>query len=120
MKFNFLTTIIAILAACLAAFGLYEWCHMANAKMLVACLGGISLCATLVTTLGISLTRTRTSINMKVLSGIFAILFLISNCIFCSLHSFSIAQYIIPNGLLLLIWILVTYSISKTSINKDK
>ena len=91
---------------------------MADANLLVSIFGGATLCCTLITSLGISFERSRTSVNMKVVSGVFALLFLVSNIIFCCVTSFTCPLYIILNGLLLLMWILIMYSIHK-AMSKD-
>ena len=118
MKCNAIPTIIAVALSALMAYALYSWCKMTDANLLVSIFGGATLGCTLVTTLGVSFERSRTSVNIKVVSGVFALLFLVSNTIFCCVTSFAYPLYIILNGLLLLMWILIIYSIHK-AMSKD-
>ena len=115
MKCNVILTTIAVALSALLAYALYSWCKMTDANLLVSIFGGATLGCTLVTTLGVSFERSRTSVNIKVVSGVFALLFLVSNTIFCCVTSFAYPLYIILNGLLLLMWILIIYSIHKAT-----
>ena len=115
MKCNVILTTIAVALSALLAYALYCWCKMPEANLLVSICGGVTLVCTLATTLGISFERSRTSVNIKVVSGVFALLFLISNIVFCCVANFAYPLYIILNGLLLLIWILIIYSIHKAT-----
>lgn len=111
MKLNVIPCVIAVLASALVAFGLYNWCRFVDMNLLIAIFGGISMVLTFGTMIGVSFAHGRTSVNIKMLSGITSGLILISNVIFCCLNSFSYAVYIITNGLLLLIWLLAVYGI---------
>ena len=117
MKCNAIPTIIAVALSALMAYALYSWCKMTDSNLLVSIVGGVTLCCTLVTTLGISIERSRTSANIKVISGVFSVLFIVSNIIFCCVTSFAYPLYIILNGFLLLIWILIVYSIHRALSN---
>lgn len=117
MKFNMILTTIAVAISALIAYALYSWCKMDEAQLLVAIFGGVTLCCTITTTLGISFEKSRTSANIKVVSGVFSVLFLVSNIIFCCVTSFAYPLYIILNGFLLLIWILIVYSIHRALSN---
>ena len=70
MKCNAIPTIIAVALSALMAYVLYNWCKMTDANLLVSIVGGVTLCCTLVTTLGISIERSRTSANIKVISSL--------------------------------------------------
>jgi hypothetical protein len=113
MKFNLVPTVIAVAISGLCAYAFYNWCAEPE-NILVAIFGGITMCCTLSTALGCVFQRERTSANIKILSGVFAFLFLVSNIIFCCLSSFANPVYICVNGFLLLIWLLTTYSIYKS------
>lgn len=117
MKFNMILTTIAVAISALVAYALYSCCRMDEAQLLVAIFGGATLCCTNTTTLGISFERSRTTVNIKVVSGVFSVLFLVSNIIFCCLTSFAYPLYIIINGFLLLIWMLIVYSIHRAMSN---
>lgn len=117
MKINIVLATIAVAISALIAYALYSWCGMDEAQLLIAIFGGATLCCTITTTLGISFERSRTTVNIKVVSGVFAMLFLISNIIFCCVTSFTYPLYVILNGLLLLMWILIIYSIHRAMSN---
>lgn len=111
MKFNFLTTIIAIALSLLIAYGLYSFQNNEN-KILLSVGGFVFLATTLVMTIGASFELARTTTNIRVVSGIFFSIAFISNLIFTFI-SFSVPNYIIVNGILLLVFILIVYSINK-------
>jgi len=113
MKLNIIPSIIALAASALFAYGIYSWCHYTDLNLLVSIMGGICIALTAGACLGVSLPNSRTSLNVKVLSGVFAAVFIIINVIFCCIESFAAPAYIIINGILLLIWLLGAYFISK-------
>lgn len=117
MKIRLVPSIIAVAICALLAFGMYRGCRAEHMQLVVAICGGLSLLLTIGTILGVSFERSRTSINVKSVSGIFALLMLAMNIIFCCMSSFSLTLYVILNGLALLIWLLVAYSIVRTGEN---
>ncbi len=111
MKVNFVQTIIAIAVSLLIAYGLYSFHDIENTMLLFA--GSfVFLAATLVMTIGTSFKFPRTTTNIRVVSGIFFAVALISNLIFTFIN-FSVPSYVIINGILLLVFILIAYSINK-------
>lgn len=113
MKIKIIPCIAAIVLSALVAFGFYTWCRCESMSLLLTIAGGSVLLLTSCTTLGVTLSDNKMNINVKVLSGIFTCLFLVINIIFCCLASFSIPLYAIINGILLVVWLLITYSIAK-------
>jgi hypothetical protein len=111
MKLNFVQTIIAIAVSALIAYGFYHF-HDTDNKILLSAGSFIFLSVTLVLSIGVNFEQSRTTANNRVVSVIFFVIALISNLIF-SFFSFSEASYIITNGILLLIYILIAYSINK-------
>jgi hypothetical protein len=111
MKINFVQTIIAIAISLLIAYGLYSF-HDSENKILLSTGSFVFLTSALVMTIGTSFELPRTTINVKVVSGIFFAIALFSNLIFTFIR-FSIPSYVIINGTLLLIFILIAYSIHK-------
>ena len=111
MKINFVQTIIAIAVSLLIAYGLYSF-H-ANDNKLLLCAGSfVFLSVTLIITIGASFELPRTTTNIRVVSGIFFAMALITNLIFTFIN-FSAPSYVITNGILLLVFILIAYSINK-------
>ena len=109
MKINYVQTIIAIAVSLLIAYGLYIF-HGSDNKIFFSVSSFAFLAITLILTIGISFERPRTTTNIRVVSGIFFAIALISNLIF-SIISFSVTSYVIINGILLLMFIFIAYSI---------
>jgi hypothetical protein len=112
MKINFVQTIIAIAVSLLIAYGLYSF-HESENKLLLSAGSFVFLAVTLILTIGTSFELPRTTANVRVVSGIFFAIALISNLVFTFLN-FSVPSYIIINGILLLVFILIIYSINKS------
>lgn len=113
MKLKIFPCIIAVLASALIAFGLYSWCRCEEMRWLVTIFGGISLLLTIGATMSVTMPEVRATVNLRIASGIFAVLLAISNAIFCAVESFYIALYVIVNGLLLLVWLITLYAITR-------
>ena len=111
MKINFVQTIIAIALSLLISYGLYSF-HNSENKMLLSAGSFLFLALTLIITIGASFELPRTTTNVKVVSGIFFGVALISNLIFTFIK-FSVPSYVIINGILLLVFILIAYSINR-------
>ena len=111
MKIKEIPLIIAFGISALVAYGLFSICKNDN-SLLLAIVGGIMLFVTLAATFGVDFEPHRTSVNIKVTSIVFFLLALISNLIF-SFVQFSVPLYVVVNGLLLLIWLLVIYGINR-------
>ena len=111
MKINFVQTIIAIAMSLLISYGLYSF-HDSENKLLLSAGGFVFLATTLLLTIGTSFEFPRTTTNIRVVSGIFFAVALISNLIFTFI-AFSVPSYGITNGILLLVFILIAYSINK-------
>jgi hypothetical protein len=111
MKINFVQTIIAIAVSLLIAYGLYSF-HDSENIILLSAGSFVFLVTTLIFTIGTSFEQSRTTTNIRAVSGIFFAIALISNLIF-TFTNFSVPSYIIINGILLLVFILIVYSINK-------
>lgn len=113
MKINFVQTIIAIAVSLLIAYGLYSF-HDSENKILLSAGSFVFLSTALVMTIGASFELPRTTTNIRVVSSIFFAIGLISNLIFAFLY-FLVPIYILTNGILLLVFILIIYSINKAN-----
>ena len=111
MKINPVKTIIAIAVSLLIAYGLFTF-HGSENKILLSAGTFLVLATTLVLALGTSFETSRTTANIGVVSGVFFVVALISNLIFTFI-TFSVPSYVITNGILLLVFILIVYSINK-------
>lgn len=113
MKINFVLTLIAISISALFAYALYSISNSEN-KLLLCGGGFIFISITLITTIAAQFNGERTTLNIKALSGIFFTIGLISHLVYAFI-SFSPAVYIIPAGLLVLVYMSLVYSIGKNS-----
>ena len=111
MKIKVIPLIIVLGISAIIAYGLFSFCKNDNA-LLLAIIGGIMLFVTLAATFGVSFEPHRTSVNIKVTSIVFFLLALISNVIFAFVH-FSVPLYVIVNGIILLLWLLIVYGINR-------
>jgi hypothetical protein len=111
MKLNIIPTIICLAISGLFAYGFYNF-HSGESKEILTSGSFVFLALTLIFTIGVTFDLPRTTINIKTVSGIFFIISLASNLIF-SFYSFKTPLYIITNGILLMTYTLIIYSISK-------
>ena len=111
MKINFVRTIIAIAISLLISYGLYSF-HDSENKILISAGSFVFLAVTLILTIGTSFELPRTTTNVRVVSGIFFAIALISNLVFTFIN-FSVPSYVITNGILLLVFVLIAYSINR-------
>jgi len=109
MKIKFVQTIIAIALSALITYGLYNF-HNGENQILLSIGSFVFLSVTLVLSIGVDFEKSRTTTNIRTVSGIFFTVALISNLIF-NFISFSEPSYIIINGILLLIYLFMIYSI---------
>ena len=81
MKINFIPTLIAITLSALITYGLYSF-HESENKLLLSLGSFIFLTSTLVITIGVNFEQSRTTTNVRTVSGIFFVISLVSNLIF--------------------------------------
>ena len=72
------------------------------------------IATTLIFTISVSFEQPRTTTNIRVLSGIFFVLALISSLIFM-LVQFNSPLYILINGIMFLIWLLIVYALKRAN-----
>jgi len=111
MKINFVQALIAIAICALTAYGLYSLSSSEN-KLLLSVGGFLFMVTTLIFAIAASFEFHRTTTNIRAVSVIFFIMALSSNMIFAFI-SFAIPSYIIINGILLVIFLSILYSINK-------
>lgn len=109
MKVNFVQTTIAIAISGLISCGFYNF-HNSENKLFLNIGGFIFLLITLAVSIGINFELSRTTTNIRVVSGIFFTNALISHLIF-TFFGFTEPSYLITNGILLLIYVLIVDSI---------
>ena len=109
MKINFILLLIALAISSLLAYALYGFSVSEN-KMLLCAGGFVCYATTLIMALSVKFSLPRTTFNIRAISIVFFILLLISNFTFLFVV-FSSPAYILTNGALLLLYILIAYSI---------
>lgn len=111
MKINIIPTIICLAISGLFGYGFYNF-YNGESKEVLSSGSFVLLALTLIFTIGVNFELPRTTTNIKTVSGLFFIVFLISNLIF-SFYSFKTPLYVITNGILLMTYALIIYSIGK-------
>jgi hypothetical protein len=111
MKINFIKTVIAICVSGLIAYGFYSF-HETDNKLLLSIGSFVFLSLTLLFTLSISFSLPRTTTMIRTVSGIFFAIAFVSNLLF-SFFNFSTPIYIIINGIAIMAYALIAYSISR-------
>lgn len=109
MKINFLTTIIAMAISLLIAYGFYSFNDSEN-KIILSIGSFVFLAVALINTIGVKFKQSRTTSNIRVVSAVFFVVAFICNLLF-SIITFSTPWYVIINGMILLIFVLIVYGI---------
>ncbi len=113
MKFDIVKTIVAIAVASLAAYGLYTW-NIAENKWLLPVVSFIEISLFMVSAIGIKVEWVRSMANIKIVSWLFVVVGLIMNIIF-SKTDFSIPAFIISNGGIILLFVILIYSLLRAN-----
>ena len=106
-------TIISGTISVLIAYALYSFGKCEANLMLLAMGGFVCLFLSLAVCLGVRFETVRTSVNTATLGGVFFTILLISHIIF-ALILFRPVTYVLINGIVLLIMILIVYYVAKT------
>ena len=113
MKFDITKSLIAVALSALLVYACYEICDFERVK-LVATVGALlTIGIPAMLALGVSALNERTSVMLKTLSWVTLIAEIIANGIFV-FFDFSIPVYVIVNGLILVVFVLVYNSIFRT------
>jgi len=111
MKIDFIKTIIALAVSMLIAYGFFSLHHSENSQLLVFT-SFVELFLSSFIVLGFRFELNRTTTNVRTVASIFFAVFLIVNIVF-SFLIFSEQLYVILNGLIFLLGMLIVYSIIK-------
>ena len=113
MKFDLLKTLIAIGLSALLAYACYEISDYDHVKWVITIGSFLTLSIPAIFALGLSSQQKRSGIVLKVLSWLILMIEFFSNGIF-AFCDFSIPLYVIINGLILLVFVLIYNSIYRT------
>jgi hypothetical protein len=114
MKINKFTLILCAALAFLIAFFLSSRIDTSGFKLILGIGCFISLSTTLAGTISVSFNYNRTTTLTKTSSGIFFFLLLISQFIYSSLESFTIASYLLVTGGLMILHAIIVYGLSNS------
>ena len=113
MKVDIIRSIIAFAISALLAYACYEICNYERVQWIVAIGALFTLGTPLMLALGISSKQERSSVMLKTLSSSVFCIELLSNGIFV-FFDFNVPLYVIINGLILVVFILIYNSIYRT------
>jgi len=112
MRMNFVMLLIALAIATLSAYGFYAWNSGETFQLLITIGAGFLIFITFSGIIALKSAGGRGSVgNIRVLSIIFLIISIISNVIFSIISLVAPTSYIIVNGILFLIFILIGYGV---------
>lgn len=111
MKINPIMLLIALGVAALAGYGFFVANKGDANQLLVAITGGVTLFVTLSGLLAIS-SPNGGSGNIRALSALFVVLFVVANVVF-SFFASVVAPCVIVNGILFLVYVAVAYAVTK-------
>ena len=113
MKVDFVKSLIALVISTLLAYACYEICDYEQVKWVITMGAFVTIGVPMMLALGISSQQDHSSIMFKTLSVCVLFLEITSNGVFL-FFDFSIPIYVIINGLILLMFVLVYNSIYRT------
>lgn len=113
MKINIVPAVIAFLLAILFAYAIYALSNDNEPYIVVLLFTSfISFCSSLMGAMGISLEDNKHNVNIRILSIVFFFLFIAEHGII-SYVGVTLSTLIILSGILLLLYMLLIYTISK-------
>ena len=113
MKLDVVKSLIAVAISALLAYACYEICDYEHIQWVIAAGAFVSIGIPMMLALGVSSQQERSSVMLKTLSWVVILIELISNGVFV-FFDFSTPVYIIVNGLILLMFVLIYNSIYRT------
>jgi hypothetical protein len=109
MKVDLFQTIIAIAIGALISYGFYIFNESDN-NIIFSMVSFVILSTSLIFLLGTNFELTRTATKIRVVSGVFFVLAMISNLLFTFIN-FTILSIVITYGFIFLVYISVMYSL---------
>lgn len=112
MKINIFLSLIAVLLSLLVGYLAYDIAEGDNNSVLCGIFSSVCFIATMTPMIGFCYDNARLGVNMRVLSLLFFVSFVVSHLSFAS-FGVKMPYYIIVNGLLLLIFMAILYKLSR-------
>jgi hypothetical protein len=114
MKINVVFMFIALAIAALVGYGFFALKEGDSYQLLIAIGAGLGVFLPLSGTIALSSDSRGIVGNIRALSIVFLLVFVVSNIVFGFIKLVTPSAYIIVNGILLLVYILIGYAIAKT------
>ena len=114
-KIKVVPMLVSIAIATLLAYAFYTYADSESNRWLMTILGGVISFIMMFGTMGFTIQAQRSLAMMRVLSAIFFVATLVYNSIFCVL-GFTVPLFIIVNGLVLLVYVLIQYYMAKAAL----
>lgn len=108
-------TVVSASIAALLAYALYNYADSESNRWLLTIVGGIMSFVMLFGMMGFTIQAQRSLAMMRVFSSIFFIATLVTNILFCA-NGFTEPLFIIVNGIVLLIYVLIQYYMAKAAL----
>ena len=112
MKVNIFLTIISVVLAVLIGYLAFNVAESKNNDIIYGIGSTVCFIATLVPTMGVQYESGRLGANLRVLSALFFMVFLIVHFSFAAFGG-SMPYYIITNGILLMIYLSIFYRMNQ-------
>ena len=113
MRINVIFAIIALALSALAGYGFFQWNSAEPYQLLIAIGGGLTIFLPLGGLLALASDGHGTVGNIRAVSVVFLLLEIIVNIIFSVVKMTAPTAYIIVNGILVLVYILIGYAVSR-------
>jgi len=113
MKINLVPALIAFAIAALAGYGFFAWNGNETYQLLVAVGAGLFIFITMGGTIALTQGGRGSVGNIRALSVVFLILAIISNILFSIFTLPTPTAYVIINGILLLLYVLIAYAVNR-------
>jgi len=113
MKINFVFALIAFAISALAGYGFFAWNGGELYQILIAIGGGLTIFFPLAGLIALTSAGHGPVGNIRALSVVFLLVEIITNIIFSKMDMGGPAAYIIVNGILMLVYILIGYAVSR-------
>lgn len=115
MKINIFLTIISLLLASLLGYLAFNMAENDENAILGGLVSGLCFVSTLIPIIGLQYDTTRLGVNIRIMSGLFVIAFLISHYSYAG-WGINMPYYLIVNGVFFLIYLVIFYKMG--NINK--
>ena len=114
MKINVFLTIISLFLTGILGYSAFNIAKGDENAILGGIVSGICFAATLIPMIGLQYNSSKLGVNIRLLAGLFFIVFLISNFCYAS-WGINMPSYIIVNGIILLVVLAILYKMTKVN-----